>query len=132
MRPVDRLAAARRLARCEKGATLVEYAFVLPVLLSLVLGLMQLGGMAWAQAGLDFAVQQAARCAAVRPDICGKPPDIARYAASQLPGVKTAPDTFDVKSAPCGTQVSARLKYDLFASTYGMPAATLTAEVCQP
>lgn len=126
------LNAVRRLAQAEEGATLVEYAFVFPVLMVLVLGLMQLAGMAWAQAGLDFAVQEAARCVAVRPDLCGKPPDIARYAASQLPGLRVPPKTFNAQPADCGTQITARLDYNLFASPYGMPAARLTAETCQP
>ena len=52
--------------RDEDGAALVEYALVLPALLALAFGLMQLGGMAWTQEALNYAVQEAARCAVVR------------------------------------------------------------------
>ena len=120
----------RRLAAADDGAVLVEYAFVLPVLLMLVFGLMQLGGMAWTQAGLDFAVQEAARCAVVRPDLCRDDPGIKAYAASQAAGLSVPAGAFSVTRPACGVQVSASLKYAFMVSPFGSAPATLTAAVC--
>jgi Flp pilus assembly protein TadG len=122
----------RGLARADDGAVLVEYAFVFPVLMMLVIGIIELGGMAWAQAALSFAVQETARCVSVRPDLCGKPPDIVRYAAAQAPGLDIAPNTLQVKPAPCGQEITATLNYRFLVSPWGMPAATLTARACEP
>jgi len=51
----------RRLFPDERGATLVEFAILLPVLLALLMGLMDLCYQAYVQAVLEGAVQKAAR-----------------------------------------------------------------------
>jgi Flp pilus assembly protein TadG len=119
-----------RLRRCDDGAVLVEYAFVLPVLLLLVFGLMQIGGMAWTQSALDFAVQEAARCAVVRPDLCGADAQIQSYAAAQASGLNVPASAFTVARPACGVQVSAAWNYAFIVSPFGGPPARLTAEVC--
>lgn len=53
---------AARALRCdERGATILEFALVTPVFLTLILGIFDLGQMVYAQALLNGAVQQAAR-----------------------------------------------------------------------
>jgi hypothetical protein len=93
---------------------------------------MQLGGMAWTQAGLDYAVQQAARCAIVRPDLCGTTDQIQGYAASQALGLGVPPQAFEVKASACGTDVSAQLTYSFIVSPFNKGAVPLSAEVCHP
>jgi Flp pilus assembly protein TadG len=126
----------RRALRClrtqEEGAVLVEYAFVLPVLLLLVFGLMQIGGMAWTQAALNYAVQEAARCALVRPDLCGTPAQIQTYAAAQTTGLNVPASAFKVTTPACGTDIRADYVYNFVVSPYAGPAPTITAEVCRP
>lgn len=51
----------RTLLRDRRGATLVEFAILLPVLLGLLMGLMDLCYQAYVQAVLEGAVQKAAR-----------------------------------------------------------------------
>ncbi len=56
----------KRLCRSESGAAMVEFAFVLPVLLSLILGVMEIGRALYAYQTLDHAVREGARFAIVR------------------------------------------------------------------
>jgi Flp pilus assembly protein TadG len=120
-----------RFWRDEDGAALVEYVLVLPALLALTFGLMQLGGMAWTQEALNYAVQEAARCAIVRPDLCGNPGDIQQYAASQALGLSVPPNTFSVAPDTCGTDVRADLPYDFILSPFNTTAVQLSAEACR-
>ncbi|HEV2530982.1 TadE family protein [Phenylobacterium sp.] len=131
MIPAAILRALRRLARRDDGAVLVEYAFVLPVLLLMVFGLMQLGGMAWTKAALNYAVQEAARCAIVRPDLCGNAAQIQAYAASQTTGLSVPASAFTVTNPACGTDVRADYTYNFIVSPYAGPAPTISAEVCR-
>lgn len=55
----------RTLLSDERGATLVEFAILLPVLLALLMGLMDLCYQAYVQAVLEGAVQKAARDATI-------------------------------------------------------------------
>ena len=52
------------------GSVAVEYGLLLPALLLLVLGVMDVGRLLWTQATLDRAVEAAARCAAVNTISC--------------------------------------------------------------
>jgi len=52
---------AARLACDRRGATVVEFAFVLPVMLILMMGMMELGYQAYVQSVLTGAVQKAGR-----------------------------------------------------------------------
>jgi Flp pilus assembly protein TadG len=117
--------------RDEDGAALVEYALVLPALLALVFGLMQLGGMAWTQEALNYAVQEAARCAVVRPDICGDPGSVQQYAASQALGISAPANAFTVAQDDCGMDVRAALPYDFIVSPFNSSPVQLTAEACR-
>jgi Flp pilus assembly protein TadG len=55
----------RRLGRDEQGATLVEFAFVLPALCVLVLGIFELGYRSYAASVIQGALHEAARLATV-------------------------------------------------------------------
>ncbi|MEP9361217.1 TadE/TadG family type IV pilus assembly protein [Sphingomonas sp. KR3-1] len=55
-----------RLLRDSRGATLVEFAMVLPVMLVLMMGMMELGYQAYVQSVLTGAVQKAGRDSAIQ------------------------------------------------------------------
>ena len=57
--------------RKEDGSSVIELAFVLPLFLLLLLGLLDFGRMAYHHVASEKAVQMAARIAAVRPPACG-------------------------------------------------------------
>ena len=54
-----------------RGATAVEVALILSPLLLMVLGVTDGGRMLWTQNTLQYAVEQAARCAVVNTTTCG-------------------------------------------------------------
>jgi len=59
----------RRLARDEQGTTLLEFAFVAPVLCLLLMGLFDLGFQIYGQTVLQGAMQEAARKSALEPTV---------------------------------------------------------------
>ena len=122
----------RDLHASREGAASVEAAFVLPLLLLVILGAMEFGRLAWTQAALNFAVQEAARCASVRPDICGDPADTAAFAAEKSGALKVPASAFTVMSAPCGTRVLAQLDYRPASLGVFPVAPRLSAQVCRP
>ncbi len=65
----------KRFCQSEEGATLVELAIVIPVLLLLVLGAVEYGRFGYHEVAAQKATDLAARTAAVRPVICDGTPD---------------------------------------------------------
>ena len=57
----------RRLARDCRGATILEFALIAPVLLAMLLGIALLGIVFYAEAGLRSTVEDAARYATIWP-----------------------------------------------------------------
>jgi Flp pilus assembly protein TadG len=144
----------QRLYRDERGATLVEFTVVLPLLLSLTFGIVQAGLMLWTQVGLQHGVEMAARCASLSdiaikyggldpsatPTPCytlknnatANATTIKSYAASNSWGLNPPSTAFSVNPAspPCtGNLVTA--SYPFTAITYLFPV-TLTAQSCYP
>jgi len=128
--------ALHRLLRCRRGSAAVEAAFVLPLLLLLLLGIIEFGRMAWTRSSLDFAVQEAARCAVVRTDRCPTPAATQQFAAARAAAVRVPATAFTVTfGQACGVRVSAAYTYrfitaDLVAKAFG-GAPTLRSEVCR-
>ena len=122
-----------RLWRSRDGATAVEFAFVAPVLLALLLGVTEIGRAFWNQAALNFVVQEVARCAVVSPTNkrCDNAADIKTYAAAALPSVNLSKATFTVTPAQaCGTQVSASVPYGFVAWKLANGPLTMSAQAC--
>jgi len=59
-----------RFRRAEEGGSAVEYALILPAFITLLVGGLCLGNVAFAINSLHYAVQDAARCAAVKTTVC--------------------------------------------------------------
>jgi len=57
-----------RYLRSEHGASAAEFALVLPVMLLLLFGLLETGMLMFTSTQLHWAVEDAARCAAIRSD----------------------------------------------------------------
>src|SRR5512138_1362814 len=90
-----------RLWRARSGATAVEMAFLLPVFMLFLLGICEFGRALWTQTALQFAVEAAARCAAVSPSLCT--PTVEAYAASQAFGMTIPSSAFTyTQNAVCG------------------------------
>jgi Flp pilus assembly protein TadG len=72
----------RRFLRDEQGATVVELAIVIPLLMLLMFGLLDYGRLFWIEAMAQKATSIAARTAAVRPPVCSGVPETIGLAAS--------------------------------------------------
>ena len=121
-----------RLRACEQASAAIETALILPVLLLLLLGGMELARLAWERSALQFAVQEAARCAAVQSSVCGTPAQIQTFAASKVAGFAIPAADFTVATSACGTQVIASVPYSFILFQVFPSAPTLTARVCRP
>lgn len=96
---------------CNRGAALIEFALVFPVILLVIISGIDLGIAQLYQSKLSFASESAARCRAIASVACSDDPATATYAAAAapLPGITIA--NFTVGRAPCGTSVSAAYVY---------------------
>jgi Flp pilus assembly protein TadG len=101
------------LAGDRRGGTLVEAALVFPVVLSVLFGLVEYGRLAWTVNTLNFAVQEAARCASVRPDVCGNAAATAAFASQRTTPLNLPARVFSVANAACGVRVEAAYNYPL-------------------
>ena len=96
-----------RLAADESGANAVEFALVVPFFIILLLGVYDFGRAVWTQGVLDFAVEQAARCAAIDTSTCDSASDTATYASNQTSPLAIPAADFTVTLATsCGASVT--------------------------
>jgi Flp pilus assembly protein TadG len=119
--------------RDRRGAAAVETALVLPVLLSLVMGTIEVGRLGWTQAALTFAVQEAGRCAEVTPAACGNAADVATVIKARmgLPQTTAGLTVTRGPTATCSVQVEATYAYAFMAAKIFSSAPKLTARVCR-
>ena len=114
------------------GSVAVEMAVVLPLVLLVVVGLMEVGRLLWTQATLDYAVEAAARCAVVNSVTCGSTAQTQAYAVDRAVGLSLSPSTFTVTTTSCGLHVSASMPVELIAPGLLPYEITLTAAACYP
>ena len=120
-----------RLLADRSGATAVETALILPALLLILLGAIEIGRFAWMRAGLQFAVQEAARCAAVQPTVCGTAAQTQAFAAAKVSALNIPASDFTVTTPTCGTQVQASHAYGYLIFAIFPATPTLTAQTCR-
>jgi Flp pilus assembly protein TadG len=121
-----------RLLRDCGGSTATEFALVAPALCLTVLGIMEFGRMAWTQLALNYAVEEAARCASVTPATCGTSSQIASYAASKISARYVPASNFTGTTATCGHKVTASFRYPFVATGLFSLRPTLHAKACYP
>jgi uncharacterized membrane protein len=127
---IARVARRRSVLRDTVGASIVEFALIVPGFLMLVIGGIDAGRMLWSQVTLQRAVEAAARCAAVDTVRCGTPGQAQTF-ASEL-SLFAPPAAFAVVPAACGVSVAASFEYSLSTALLGVPNLTLTASACYP
>jgi Flp pilus assembly protein TadG len=114
------------------GSASVEFAFVGPLLIGLMLAVVQCGFMLRTKLSLEHAVESAARCAAISSSICGTASAIQTYAATQAYSLNLPASTFAYSKTSCGNQVSAAYTYYFFTSAFSAASMPLTAQACFP
>jgi len=124
---------ARRLSRwlrsCD-GVAAVEAALVLPVFLAFVFGIIEVSRAYRIQTALQFAVEDAARCAAINRSTCGSIDAIQNYAASKAPGLTIPPRRFNVTLQRCGIEVAIDYPFTSLVGNLVPLSATLSAQSC--
>jgi Flp pilus assembly protein TadG len=123
---------ATDLMRCRRGVTALESALVFPFFFALLFGIEEVGRLLWMQNSLQYAVEAAARCAAINTAVCGTASTTQTFAANAaLPAV--VPTTaFTLSTATCGSQVTASYAFQSVAAPLVPLSVTLTAQSCYP
>jgi len=111
------------------GAAAVEFALLVPVLILFLFGIIECGRILWTENALQFAVERAARCAAINTTTCGNAVQIQTYAATQMYGQSVSSSIFSSSSASCGNLVTASLPFTALVISVNV---TLTAKSCRP
>lgn len=88
----------------------MEFALVLPIFALLVLGSMGAASLCYSLASMNYAVEEAARCAAVKQAACSTPTGTALYAMTHYSGPSLSP-VFTYTTAGCGNTVTATATY---------------------
>ncbi|HEY2483056.1 MAG TPA: TadE family protein [Caulobacteraceae bacterium] len=107
----------------------MEFALVVPVFFGMVFLLLNICVALWAEAALNFAVDQAARCMSVQPGVCDNVTD----AVKQHPyiGPNVSPAFRQAVGASCGNNVSATATYVIDLGLGSLPL-NLSASSCFP
>jgi Flp pilus assembly protein TadG len=120
------------------GSTAVEFALVAPFLLTLFFGVFEFARAIWTQSALDFAVQQAARCATIdNTTTCNSATNTQKYAAAQTGPLAIAQGSFTLTTPGCGNQVAASYAFHFLLPsllTFGLlhSSITLSSTACYP
>ena len=131
---------SRRLAaleRADDGATAVETALVMPLVLALFFGIIEVGHLLWTVCALNMAVEDAARCVSVSnvstppASLCDTQIHMQTYAAGRTWGMTVPATIFTLSTPACGYQVNASYPYTPIIG-YIPLSMTLSASACFP
>lgn len=120
----------RRFRADHGGASAVEFAIILPVFVLVVMGSISVAMLIFSASSLNYAVQDAARCAAVNKTLCPDATSTEQYALSKYLGPTISP-VFSYSTSGCGNTVTATATYrmDIIPQLARIP---LTASSCHP
>lgn len=115
--------------RDKRGTSAIEFAFVGPVFLMLVVGMMYGCLMLFSMASLHYAVEEGARCASVKATVCTDSTSILSYTQAAYNGPDTP--TFSSTTPACGHAVtgSTNFAFNLGVASWTVP---LSATACFP
>jgi hypothetical protein len=124
---------SRSLISSEDGATALEFAFVAPILLALLLASVEAGRFIWMDAALDHAMRSAARCTDLDPGGCTSDSLGARIderlAELGVPGLAGEGELLLEKEA-CGTRVTLAVRYPPLVGGLWPSLPWLSADAC--
>jgi Flp pilus assembly pilin Flp len=99
----------KRLCADRCGTSAIEFALILPIFILLVMGSMSAAMLGFTVASMNFAVQGAARCAAIKT-VCNSPTSTILFAKARYTGPAPQP-IFDYSTAGCGNTVTGTATY---------------------
>ena len=115
-----------------RGVVSLEVGLIALPLSMLLFGTIEFGLAMRNRASLQYLTEQAARCAAVTPGICGTSAQVQAYAATRMNGITLPANTFSLATAACGKQVTASMPYSGVTTTLLPAALILTGRSCYP
>src|SRR5437868_11062991 len=121
-----------RLHHNAAGSTAVEFALTLPLLLTMLFGIIESGKMVWTQQSLQHGAQMAARCAAIDTIKCKTSQQVAAFASSTAWGINPDPSLISVTDQVCGSQVVISYPYSFLYEIGTGWTLTLHATSCFP
>lgn len=92
--------ATTKLLRDQRGAAAVEFAFLLPVLIVILLAITEFGRLYWARSTMQMAINEAARFAMLDPTASG--PEIEDYALDSAFGLNPSRVSFTADLSEIG------------------------------
>ena len=120
----------KSLCQNQQGTTAVEFAIVSPVFIAMLFGVIGMCITFFLIGSLHFAVEDGARCASVKTNICSDAATTVAYTQSRYMGPNVSP-TFSYADAACGKSVTGTISYsmDLGFRTFVVP---ISATACFP
>lgn len=120
----------RRLWADRSGASAVEFGLIVPIFVLLVLGGISAAFLAFSVSSLNYAVEDAARCAAVNKTLCSDAASIESYAKAKYNGPPISA-VFTYSTDGCGNTVTGSGIYsmDLIPQLSRIP---VSAKACHP
>lgn len=114
----------------DRGTTAVEFAFVIPVFMTMLFGAINTAQLMGAMSGMHYAVEEAARCYAVNTTLCPTPTAARALALQKYKGPNVG-IIFAATTAGCGHTVTATAQFnlDVMVSVFHIP---LSATSCYP
>ena len=118
-----------KLIRDIRGTSALEFAFVGPVFMMMVIGMLYGCMMLYSLSSLHYAVEEGARCASVKSTVCTNSTTTVSYAQAAYYG--TGSPTFTSTSPTCGHSVSgsSTFSFSLGVASWSVP---LSATACFP
>lgn len=120
----------RRFGHDNRGTAAIELALVLPLFVLLILGSLSASSLGFSVASMNYAVEAAARCAAVNTTLCATPSSTVLYALSRYSGPSISP-VFAYSATGCGNTVTATatFSFNLVPQFTNLP---LSVSACHP
>jgi Flp pilus assembly protein TadG len=103
----------------EAGTAAIEYGLVLPVLLALFIGIIDVSRLVWTYTVLGRAAEAAARCGAVNKNACATETQMKNLAVAATTGITVSPTAFTVQSTADHVQVTANYDFAIFVPALG-------------
>ena len=122
------------LLSCERGATIVEFAFVGTVFLAMIFGIINIARVGWTLGSLHFAAEAAARYASINDSVSNPiaANTVQTYAQNAYHGESLGSNPFTYSATGCGHTVTASYTYSLAIPLAGTWSIPLSAAACFP
>ena len=136
--------ASRHVLADRKGVVTLEFAIVGTLFLLLLIGIVEVGRGLWTVNALNYAVQQAARCASVNSTDCSTQDNVRSFAmgvsAAQVPNTIFTLSQYSDYTCSTSTATASQVKAKMVSASYAMKLyipfvstqPTLVASSCFP